>query len=81
MRNVSPHTDTPVGIAPEGTEFAGTVFGVVHGKCILQVAHHWIEVQTGTWVAFDDSVLHSVQADRQWLGFAVQVVKTAGGEK
>lgn len=74
-RNVEPHRDSNVGLIPEGYEFFGGIFGLLSGDCILQVGNSSIRMCQGDWVLFDDYRLHSVYADKQWHGLAVQIAK------
>ena len=75
LRNCEPHTDFQVGEDEEGYVYVGACFGLLQGKAVLQVNDSWIKMQAGDWVLFDDTKLHSVQADRLWIGTSVQVLR------
>lgn len=75
LRNCEPHTDFQVGEDEEGYVYVGACFGLLQGKAVLQVSDYCIKMQAGDWVLFDDTKLHSVQADRLWIGTSVQVLR------
>lgn len=71
IKNVSAHVDGPVGMLDE--HWTGTVFALLTGKGELQVGCESTRVDAGMWVLFDDSVLHSFQAERKVLAVSFQV--------
>lgn len=75
LRNCEPHTDFQVGEDVEGYKYVGTCFGLLQGKAVLQVSDSWVKMQAGDWALFDDTKLHSVQADGLWIGTSVQVLR------
>ena len=75
LRNCEPHTDFQVGESIDGYKYVGACFGLLQGKAVLQVSDSWVKMQAGDWVLFDDTKLHSVQADRLWTGTSVQVLR------
>ena len=75
LRNCEPHTDFQVGEDEEGYVYVGACFGLLQGKAVLQVSDAWIKMKAGDWVLFDDTKLHSVQADKLWIGTSVQILR------
>lgn len=78
MRNVEPHTDFQLNDTPEGYEYAGSVFCAMTMRCpyiYLQVGESYVKLSKGQWVMFDDRILHSVIAEKEWSGVSVQVFR------
>ena len=72
MRNVDPHTDVLQAQLEPYCTHAGSIFGLLSGRAILQVGGEALRLTAGDWVHFDDQVLHCVLADRKWTGVAIQ---------
>jgi hypothetical protein len=86
LKNVEPHNDTWVGGLPAGVDTSGwedgppsrrAVFWIIdmarHSHLHIQCGAFSSRMRKGSWVLFDDSVLHCVVSDRTWYGLACQV--------
>ena len=81
LKNVQPHDDPWVGKQPEPEgDDRRSVFWLVdfpeNEILYLQVGTEFKAMRRYEYVVFDDSVLHSVQANRKWWGVAYQLRAT-----
>jgi hypothetical protein len=80
LRNVEPHDDTWVGGYDEPVlPNRRAVFWLLKGELIIHAALEYRRMKAGDFVVFNDGLVHSVLAKRQWLGAAWQL-KAAAGE-
>lgn len=70
-RSIAAHKDQDL-ISIHGFKHAGAVFGLVSGELKLHVGLESIDMVAGDYVFFDDSIMHSVHAQKTWYGIAVQ---------
>jgi hypothetical protein len=79
-QSVAPHTDPDLCGFEEGWAHYGTVFGLLkcNVNCDLQVANAAAIITPGSWVLFNDKLMHSlvVERNRAWCGVAVQVMRS-----
>ncbi|MEK6842743.1 MAG: hypothetical protein AABX84_02910 [Nanoarchaeota archaeon] len=66
-KNVLPHTDATEN---EEIDKLNTLFWLIQGTLYLQVGESFVKMKSGNFVAFNDGILHSVLADRKWVGTA-----------
>ena len=76
LRNVEPHTDDFIGLGRPKT-WRG-MFWLLRGNLWIQAGADAQEMSSGDWVLFDDTVNHCVVAEKQWVGIAVQYVRSEG---
>jgi hypothetical protein len=76
MKCVDPHTDDWVGEGNKPRRYIA-VFWVIQmpgiSELILQVGSAAQRMYVGDFIAFDDSVMHSVHAKQYWRGVAYQM--------
>jgi len=54
------------------------MFWLLRGNLWIQAGADAQEMSSGDWVLFDDTVNHCVVAEKQWVGIAVQYVRSEG---
>jgi hypothetical protein len=76
LRHVEPHDDPWVSNGEEPTQpDRRAVFWLLKGDLHLQVANSYWHMHAGDFAVFNDALVHSVVATRQWLGSAWQLKK------
>ena len=75
MSHVEPHRDDRMGCTMPGFKHWGGAFGLTQGFLKLHVCNSSKAIHEGQFVMFKDNKMHSVYAQRQWKGVAVQVLK------
>lgn len=71
-KNVEPHRDPYTASADAEPEKRAAFFWLTKGSLNIQCGYESKRMQEGDYIIFDDSKMHCVVADKQWLGAAGQ---------